>query len=82
MSYLQEPTSTVQERSWALQTVSAHFISCNLHGMTFVQGVKSLPVPASRAHLLDCWGISLGQLFGDPDLTCNILKLKGQMDLV
>ncbi|GFX46652.1 hypothetical protein TNCV_4038031 [Trichonephila clavipes] len=36
----------------------------------------SLPVPASSALLLDCWGISLGQLFGDQDLNYTILKRK------
>ncbi|GFW32929.1 hypothetical protein TNCV_1774941 [Trichonephila clavipes] len=42
----------------------------------------SLPVPASPDHLLDCWGISLWQLFVDQDLVCDILMRKCQMDLV
>ncbi|GFT26643.1 uncharacterized protein TNCV_3604501 [Trichonephila clavipes] len=36
----------------------------HLHGMTFVHGVKSLSIPAP-VHLLDFWGIFLGQLFED-----------------
>ncbi|GFU92378.1 hypothetical protein TNCV_824041 [Trichonephila clavipes] len=55
-------SSFLQCRSKALQT-TALFRSDHLRGMTFVQGVKSfLPYPG---HLLDYWGISLGQLFGD-----------------
>ncbi|GFW37739.1 hypothetical protein TNCV_4629441 [Trichonephila clavipes] len=36
----------------------------------------------SSAHLLHCWGISLGQLFEDQDLMCDIIMRKGQMNLV
>ncbi|GFX04194.1 hypothetical protein TNCV_3973431 [Trichonephila clavipes] len=39
-------------------------------------------LPASLAHLLDCWGISLAQLFDEQDLACNILLWKGHVDLV
>ncbi|GFX61399.1 hypothetical protein TNCV_4894431 [Trichonephila clavipes] len=42
----------------------------------------SLSLSASSAHLLNCRGISLGQLFGNQDLACNILMCKGQEDLV
>ncbi|GFW19874.1 uncharacterized protein TNCV_3561771 [Trichonephila clavipes] len=61
------------------------FRSGHLHGMTFVQGVKSFftcpcCLPASPAHLLDCWGISLGQLFHEQDLVCGILLRKGLID--
>ncbi|GFS67593.1 adult-specific rigid cuticular protein 15.7 [Trichonephila clavipes] len=61
--------------SSALQTALEYFKSSYLRGMTFVQGVKSfftcscsLSLPASLAHLPDCWSISLRQLFGDQDL--------------
>ncbi|GFU31679.1 RNase H domain-containing protein [Trichonephila clavipes] len=36
----------------------------------------SLPVPASPPHLLDRWGISLGQLFEDQDLVWEIIIRK------
>ncbi|GFX56453.1 hypothetical protein TNCV_73991 [Trichonephila clavipes] len=39
-------------------------------------------LPAFPAHLLDYWVISLGQLFEDHDLVCDIVMRKGQMDLV
>ncbi|GFX87300.1 hypothetical protein TNCV_3820301 [Trichonephila clavipes] len=45
-----------------LQT--ARYRSGHPCGMTF--GHRT--VPASPAHLLDCWGISLGQLFGGQNL--------------
>ncbi|GFT47157.1 uncharacterized protein TNCV_3747991 [Trichonephila clavipes] len=49
--------------------------------MTFVQGVKSFftcpcSLPASPAHLLDRWGISLRQLFEDQDLVCDTITRK------
>ncbi|GFX17809.1 uncharacterized protein TNCV_2292581 [Trichonephila clavipes] len=54
--------------------------------LTFVQGVKSFicpcSLPASPAYLLDCWGISLQQLYVEQDLVCDSITLKGQMDLV
>ncbi|GFX48132.1 hypothetical protein TNCV_4114671 [Trichonephila clavipes] len=37
---------------------------------------------ASPAHLLDCWGISLRQLYEEQDLVCDTITLKGQMDFV
>ncbi|GFV78298.1 nup43 [Trichonephila clavipes] len=37
---------------------------------------------ASPTHRLDCWGISLGQLFDEQDLVYGILLRKGKMDLV
>ncbi|GFU95978.1 RNase H domain-containing protein [Trichonephila clavipes] len=65
--------------SRAHQTGLTRFRSGNLCGVTFVQGVKSssLPVPASPAHLLDCWGISLRQLSEDQDLVCETIMRKG-----
>ncbi|GFV90691.1 uncharacterized protein TNCV_2224071 [Trichonephila clavipes] len=50
--------------SRAHQTVLARFRSGHLRSMTFVQEVKSFftcpcSLPASPAHFLDCWGISL-----------------------
>ncbi|GFT39897.1 uncharacterized protein TNCV_3060921 [Trichonephila clavipes] len=52
--------------SRAHQTAFAHLGSGHLRGMTFVHGVKSFficpySLPASPAHLLDCWGIYLRQ---------------------
>ncbi|GFX23501.1 uncharacterized protein TNCV_3769761 [Trichonephila clavipes] len=72
--------------SRAHQTTLARFRSGHLRGMTFVQRVKSFftcpcSLPASTAHLLDCWGISLRQLFEDQDLVCDTIMRKGQMDL-
>ncbi|GFT09522.1 uncharacterized protein TNCV_5063461 [Trichonephila clavipes] len=75
----ESPGLSLQCRSsGALQTALARFRGSHLRGMTFVEGVKSFftcPcfLPASTAHLLDCWGISLGQLFEDQDLVCDIV---------
>ncbi|GFU32216.1 RNase H domain-containing protein [Trichonephila clavipes] len=54
--------------SRAHQTALAHFRSGHLRSMTFVQEVKFFitcpcSLLASPAHLLDCWGISLRQLY-------------------
>ncbi|GFY05286.1 uncharacterized protein TNCV_2207321 [Trichonephila clavipes] len=63
------PELSIQCRSSrAYQTALARFRSGHLRSMTFVQGVKSFftcpcSLPASPAHLLDCWGISLRQLY-------------------
>ncbi|GFS83571.1 uncharacterized protein TNCV_1657861 [Trichonephila clavipes] len=53
----------------------------------FVQEVKSFftcpcSFLTSLAHILDCWGISLRQLYEEQDLVCDIITRKGQMDLV
>ncbi|GFT26437.1 uncharacterized protein TNCV_3603081 [Trichonephila clavipes] len=82
------PDLSLQCRSSrALQRALVRFRSGHLRGMTFVQGVKSFftcpfSLPSSPAHLLDCWGISLRQLFEDQDLVCDIIMRKGEMDLV
>ncbi|GFY35355.1 RNase H domain-containing protein [Trichonephila clavipes] len=63
--------------TWAHQTALERLRSGHLRSMTFVQGVKSfftcpcslLPSPA---HLLDCWGISLRQLYKEQDLPVDI----------
>ncbi|GFV59705.1 RNase H domain-containing protein [Trichonephila clavipes] len=73
--------------SRAHQTALARFRSGHLRGMTFVQGVRPsftcpCSLPASPAHLLDCWGISLRQLFEEQDLVGGIIMRKDQMDLV
>ncbi|GFV26383.1 uncharacterized protein TNCV_5086961 [Trichonephila clavipes] len=62
--------------SRAHQTALARFRSGHLRSMTFVQGVKSFftcpcSLLASPAHLLDCWGISLRQLYEEQDLVCD-----------
>ncbi|GFU24756.1 uncharacterized protein TNCV_793811 [Trichonephila clavipes] len=68
--------------SSVLQMVVARLRSGHLHVMTFVQGESFFTSPSSHAPLLDFWGISLEQLFGDQDLVCDILMRKGQMDMV
>ncbi|GFV97603.1 uncharacterized protein TNCV_2041111 [Trichonephila clavipes] len=73
--------------SRAHQTALARIKSGHLRSMTFVQGVKSFficpcSLPASPAHLLDFWGISLRQLFEDQDLVCDTILRKGQIDLM
>ncbi|GFW95573.1 RNase H domain-containing protein [Trichonephila clavipes] len=79
--------SLQSRRSRSLQTALACFRSGHLRGMTIVQRVKFFvtclySLPASSAHFLDRWGISLGRLFGDQDLTYDIIMRKGQIDLV
>ncbi|GFU33026.1 uncharacterized protein TNCV_4155971 [Trichonephila clavipes] len=74
-------------KSRAHQTALARFRSGHLRNMTFVQGVKSFftcpcSLLASPAHLLDCWGISLRQLYEEQDLVCGNITRKGQTDLV
>ncbi|GFX31374.1 RNase H domain-containing protein [Trichonephila clavipes] len=82
------PGLSIQCRSSrAHQTALARLRSGHLRSMTFVQGVKSFftcpcSFLASPAHLLDCWGISLRQLYEEQDLVCNTITRKGQMDLV
>ncbi|GFW73898.1 uncharacterized protein TNCV_48871 [Trichonephila clavipes] len=72
----------------ALQTALTRFRNVHLRGMTLVQeGVKSFftcycSLFVSPAHLLDYWGISLEQLFGDQDLVCDILMRKNRTNLV
>ncbi|GFT60701.1 uncharacterized protein TNCV_3584181 [Trichonephila clavipes] len=73
--------------SRAPQKALARFRSGHLCSMTFVQGIKSFftcfcSLLASLAPLLDCWGISLRQLFEDQDLVCDTIMRIGQMDLV
>ncbi|GFW86567.1 hypothetical protein TNCV_4333511 [Trichonephila clavipes] len=53
-------------------------VGSHLLGMAFVQWVKSFftclfSLPASPTHLLDIWGISLGQNFGD-----QVLRERGE----
>ncbi|GFT62420.1 uncharacterized protein TNCV_4717841 [Trichonephila clavipes] len=76
------PGLSIQFRSsGAHQTALARLRSGHLRNMTFVQGVKSLSLPVS-AHLLDCWGISLRQLYEEQDLVCETITREGQMGLV
>ncbi|GFX91269.1 uncharacterized protein TNCV_1246841 [Trichonephila clavipes] len=73
---------SIQCRSYRVhQTDLASF---SLLSMTFVQGVKSsftcpCSLLASPAHLLDCWGISLRQLYEQQDLVCTTITRKGIM---
>ncbi|GFW56687.1 uncharacterized protein TNCV_4067671 [Trichonephila clavipes] len=82
------PDLSIQCRSSrAHQTALACLRSGHLRSMTFVQGVKSFftcpsSLPASPAHLLDCWGISLRQFYEEQGLVCETIMRKGQMDLV
>ncbi|GFW42609.1 uncharacterized protein TNCV_4258021 [Trichonephila clavipes] len=79
------PGLSIQCRSSrAHQTALARL---SLRCMTFVQGVKSFftcpcSLLASPAHLLDCWGISLRQLYEEQGLVYETITRKGQMDLV
>ncbi|GFV71356.1 uncharacterized protein TNCV_3133471 [Trichonephila clavipes] len=63
------PGQSLQFRSSrAHQTALERFRSGHLRSMTFVQGVMSFficlcSLPASPAHILDCWSISLRQLY-------------------
>ncbi|GFW64681.1 RNase H domain-containing protein [Trichonephila clavipes] len=73
--------------SRAHQTALARFGSGHLRSMIFVQRVKSFftcpcSLLASPAHLLDCWGISLRQLYEEQGLVCDSITRKGQIDLV
>ncbi|GFV20879.1 RNase H domain-containing protein [Trichonephila clavipes] len=73
--------------TWAHQTGLACLRSGHRRSMTFVQGVKSFftcprYLIASTAHLLDCWGISLRQLYEEQDLMCETITWKSEMDLV
>ncbi|GFY17491.1 uncharacterized protein TNCV_3518461 [Trichonephila clavipes] len=82
------PALSIQCRSSkAYQTALARFRSGHLRSMTFVQGVKSFftcpcSLLASPAHLLDCRGISLRQLYEEQDLVCDTITRKSQMNLV
>ncbi|GFW84884.1 uncharacterized protein TNCV_681721 [Trichonephila clavipes] len=84
------PGLSIQCRSFkAHQTALARLRSGHLRSMTFVQGLKSFftcpcSLLASPAHLLDCWGISLRQLYEEQGLVCETMTItrKGQMDLV
>ncbi|GFU71680.1 uncharacterized protein TNCV_3036201 [Trichonephila clavipes] len=81
------PSLSLQYRSSrAHQTALARLRSGPLRSMTFVQGIKSFftcpcSLLASPAHLLDCWGISLQQLYEEQGLVCETITCKGQMDL-
>ncbi|GFW17924.1 uncharacterized protein TNCV_2231051 [Trichonephila clavipes] len=82
------PRLSIQCRSSrAHQAALARFRNGDLRSMTFVQGVKCFftcpcSVLASPAHLLDCWGISLRQLYEEQDLVRGTITRKGPMDLV
>ncbi|GFV16486.1 RNase H domain-containing protein [Trichonephila clavipes] len=82
------PGLSLQFRSSrAHQTALACFRSGHLRSMTFVQRVMFFftcpcSLLASPAHLLDCWGISLRQLYEGQDLVCDTITRKGQIDLV
>ncbi|GFU72983.1 uncharacterized protein TNCV_4637171 [Trichonephila clavipes] len=80
------PGLSIQCRnSRAHQTALARFRSGHLRSMTSMQGVKSFftypcSLLASLAHLLDCWGISLRQLYEEQGLVCETFTRKGQID--
>ncbi|GFW26670.1 uncharacterized protein TNCV_2850601 [Trichonephila clavipes] len=73
------PGLSKQCRSFrAHQTALARFRSGHLRSMTLVQALKSFftcpcSLLSSPAHLLDCWGISLRQLYEEQGL---VLPLK------
>ncbi|GFV66958.1 hypothetical protein TNCV_1264441 [Trichonephila clavipes] len=73
--------------SRAHQRALARFISGHLRSMSLCRGKVFLNLfllsrPASPAHLLDCWGIALRQLFENQDRVCQIIMRKRQMELV
>ncbi|GFX94811.1 uncharacterized protein TNCV_2378841 [Trichonephila clavipes] len=78
------PGLSIQCRSSrAHQTALARLRSSHLRSMTFVQGVKSFftcpcSLLTSPAHLLDCWGISLRQLYEEQDLVCDTITRKAK----
>ncbi|GFV34106.1 uncharacterized protein TNCV_3630711 [Trichonephila clavipes] len=82
------PGLSIQCRSSrAHQTALARFRSGHLRSMSFVHGVKSFftcpcSLLASAAHLLNCSGISMLQLYEEQDLVSDTITRKGQMDLV
>ncbi|GFX90504.1 uncharacterized protein TNCV_4335081 [Trichonephila clavipes] len=88
LGLLGPPGLSIQCRSSkAHQTALATVRSGHLHSMTFVQWVKSCftcpcSLLAPPAHLLDCWGISLRQLYEEQGLVCETIMRNGQMDLV
>ncbi|GFU38547.1 uncharacterized protein TNCV_1204911 [Trichonephila clavipes] len=71
------PGLFMQCRSFrAHQTTLEHLRSGHLRSMNFVQGVKYFftcpcSLLASPAHLLNCWGISLRQLYEEQALVCE-----------
>ncbi|GFU98457.1 nup43 [Trichonephila clavipes] len=72
---LPNPSST------ALTHTEIHSFQRNKMNLTCL----SLPVPAllaSPADLLDCWGISLRQLYEEQCLLCETITRNGQMDMV
>ncbi|GFU13016.1 uncharacterized protein TNCV_1457411 [Trichonephila clavipes] len=77
------PGLSIQCRSSrAHQTALARLRRGHLRFMTFVQGVKSFftclcSLLAFPTHLLDCWGISLQQLYEEQDLVCETIMPKG-----
>ncbi|GFV92617.1 RNase H domain-containing protein [Trichonephila clavipes] len=76
------PGLSIQCRSSrAHQTALTRLTSDHLRSMTFVQGLKSFftcpcSLLASPTHLLDCWGISLRQLYEEQDLVCGIDRVE------
>ncbi|GFW12110.1 uncharacterized protein TNCV_4531751 [Trichonephila clavipes] len=79
------PGLSIQCRSSrAHQTALARLRSGHLRSMTFCAGGKVFLYQSllSPAHLLDCWGISLRQLYEEQGLVCETITRKGQMDLV
>ncbi|GFT90003.1 uncharacterized protein TNCV_4592951 [Trichonephila clavipes] len=82
------PGLSIQSRSSrAHQTALTLFRSGHLRSITFVQGIISFftcpySLLACPDHLLDCWGISLRQLYEEQGLMCETITRKVQMDLL
>ncbi|GFX17518.1 uncharacterized protein TNCV_3411181 [Trichonephila clavipes] len=68
------------------QTDLACLRSGHLRSMTFVHGVKSFftcrcSLLASPAHLLDCWGISLQQLYEEQGVVLLHVLARAEIDI-
>ncbi|GFW08845.1 hypothetical protein TNCV_4300181 [Trichonephila clavipes] len=88
ISILTDSRSSNQDlKNWPkiMDSIGLDIISklARLRGKVFLYlSLRSLTLLPTSAHLVDSWAISLGQLFGDPYLACDIRMRKGQMDLM
>ncbi|GFU62246.1 uncharacterized protein TNCV_4859611 [Trichonephila clavipes] len=70
------------------QTILTHFRSGHLRTLTFNDGKKVLPCircsacQASPKHIIDCLGLTKQDLYEDPLMVLDFLRVKEIMDLV